>query len=149
MTPIGPRSEGVLGGGGFEPVQTRAMTRRDFADVRRWHRTAALRARDAGFDIVYCYAAHGLTLPMQLLSRRHNDRTDEYGGIARATACASCASSSRTPRTPSATTAPWPCASPSTSCVGPEGITHDGEGREIVAMLAELPDLWDVNVAGW
>ena len=80
LTPIGPRSEGVLGGGGFEPRQTRAMTKRDIADVRRWHRNAALRARDAGFDIVYCYAAHGLTLPMQMLSRRHNDRTDEYGG---------------------------------------------------------------------
>ena len=25
---------------------------------------------------------------------------------------------------------------------------RDGEGREIVALLAELPDLWDVNVAG-
>jgi dimethylamine/trimethylamine dehydrogenase len=31
---------------------------------------------------------------------------------------------------------------------GPEGITAEGEGREVIAMLAELPDLWDVNVAG-
>ena len=31
---------------------------------------------------------------------------------------------------------------------GPEGITSEGEGREIIEMLAELPDLWDVNVAG-
>ena len=37
----------------FDPVQACAMTRRDIADVRRWHRQAALRARDAGFDIVY------------------------------------------------------------------------------------------------
>ena len=148
MTPIGPRSEGVLGGGGFEPVQTRAMTRRDFADVRRWHRAAALRARDAGFDIVYCYAAHGLTLPMQLLSRRHNDRTDEYGGslenrvrflreIIEDTKDAvghDCAVAVRLAVD---------------ELVGSEGITHDGEAAEIVAMLAELPDLWDVNVSGW
>ena len=31
---------------------------------------------------------------------------------------------------------------------GPEGITSEGEGREVIEMLAELPDLWDVNVAG-
>ncbi|NIP76564.1 MAG: NADH:flavin oxidoreductase, partial [Xanthomonadales bacterium] len=31
---------------------------------------------------------------------------------------------------------------------GPTGITHDGEAPEIISMLAEIPDLWDVNVAG-
>jgi len=31
---------------------------------------------------------------------------------------------------------------------GPAGITSEGEGRDVLAMLAELPDLWDVNVAG-
>jgi hypothetical protein len=31
---------------------------------------------------------------------------------------------------------------------GPSGITHDGEACDIVALLAELPDLWDVNVSG-
>lgn len=148
LTPIGPSSQGVLGGTGFEPAQTRAMTRQDFADVRRWHRKAALRARDAGFDIVYCYAAHGLTLPMQLLSRRHNDRTDEYGGslvnrvrflreIIEDTLDAvgdDCAVAVRLAVD---------------ELLGPDGITHDGEGAEIVAMLAELPDLWDVNISDW
>jgi dimethylamine/trimethylamine dehydrogenase len=33
--------------------------------------------------------------------------------------------------------------------VGPEGITSEGEGREVIEMLAELPDLWDVNVSNW
>ena len=33
--------------------------------------------------------------------------------------------------------------------LGDEGMTHDGEAREIVSMLAELPDLWDVNIAKW
>jgi dimethylamine/trimethylamine dehydrogenase len=33
--------------------------------------------------------------------------------------------------------------------MGPEGIAADGEGREIVEMLSELPDLWDVNVSNW
>jgi dimethylamine/trimethylamine dehydrogenase len=148
MTPIGPRSEGVLGGGGFEPVQTRAMTKRDFADVRRWHRTAALRARDAGFDIVYCYAAHGLTLPMQLLSRRHNDRTDEYGGslVNRVRFLRELIEDTKEAVGDDCAVAVRLAVD---ELVGPEGITHDGEGREILELLAELPDLWDVNVAGW
>ena len=33
--------------------------------------------------------------------------------------------------------------------LGNDGITHQGEGYEIVSMLAELPDLWDVNISGW
>jgi dimethylamine/trimethylamine dehydrogenase len=148
LTPIGPSSQGVLGGTGFEPVQTRAMTRGDFADVRRWHRKAAQRARDAGFDIVYCYAAHGLTLPMQLLSRRHNDRTDVYGG--------SVVNRVRFLRELIEDTLDAvgdDCAVAVRLAVdellGPAGITHDGEGAEIVGMLAELPDLWDVNISDW
>ena len=31
--------------------------------------------------------------------------------------------------------------------IGDDGITFDNEGREVVEMLAELPDLWDVNVS--
>src|SRR6476661_3278482 len=34
----------------------------------------------AGFDIIYCYAGHDLSLPMHFLQRRRNDRLDEYGG---------------------------------------------------------------------
>ena len=33
--------------------------------------------------------------------------------------------------------------------LGPEGITYDGEGHDVIALLAELPDLWDVNVSNW
>ncbi|MDH3919722.1 MAG: NADH:flavin oxidoreductase, partial [Rhodospirillales bacterium] len=64
----------------YDPVQARAMDKQDIADLRRWHRTAALRAKRAGFDIVYVYAAHALSGLQHFLSRRHNDRGDEYGG---------------------------------------------------------------------
>ena len=40
---------------------------------------AALRARDAGFDIVDLYGGHGYG-PMQWLNPYYNKRTDEYGG---------------------------------------------------------------------
>jgi dimethylamine/trimethylamine dehydrogenase len=33
--------------------------------------------------------------------------------------------------------------------MGPAGITHDAEARDVIGMLAELPDLWDVNISAW
>jgi len=61
------------------PQQTRAMDREDIRNLRRWQVDAAKRAMRAGFDIVYCYAGHGY-LPFQFITRRWNQRSDEYGG---------------------------------------------------------------------
>ena len=33
--------------------------------------------------------------------------------------------------------------------IGSAGLTHDGEARDVVEMLAELPDLWDINISNW
>jgi len=33
--------------------------------------------------------------------------------------------------------------------MGPAGIAHDGEARDVIGMLAELPDLWDINLSTW
>jgi dimethylamine/trimethylamine dehydrogenase len=74
-SPIGVRSMP----GRTEPIQSRRMDRRDIRAFRRWHRDAALRSRDAGFDIVYVYPTHGYLLT-EFMSRELNDRTDEYGG---------------------------------------------------------------------
>ncbi len=133
---------------GYAPTQARAMRKSDLDDYRRWHRNAALRARRAGFDIVYVYAGHGLSLPMHFLQSRHNHRTDEYGG--------SLVNRVRLLReviedTKDAVGAD--CAVAVRIAVdelrGADGIQHDLEGREIVEMLAELPDLWDVNLSDW
>jgi dimethylamine/trimethylamine dehydrogenase len=132
----------------YEPVQARAMDKRDIKNLRRWHKQAALRARDAGFDIVYVYAGHDMSLPMHFLSKRHNQRSDEYGGslenrvrlfreLIEETKDAvgdKCAVAVRLAVD---------------ELLGDSGITGDGEGREIVAMLAELPDLWDINISNW
>ena len=61
------------------PIQSRAMDKRDIRNLRQWQVDAALRAKRAGFDIVYVYAGHDY-LPFQFISRRHNTRGDEYGG---------------------------------------------------------------------
>ena len=129
------------------PVQTRAMDKGDIRDLRRWHADAARRAQQAGFDIVYVYAGHGY-LPMQFLSARTNTRSDEYGGSlenrvrllrelieeTKEAVGARCAVAVRIAVD---------------ELLGEAGITAEGEGREIVEMLAELPDLWDVNISDY
>jgi len=145
---LAPRSMGTVGGSGYDPVQTRRMDKEDIRNVRKWHRDAALRAKRAGFDIVYCYAGHGMTAAIQFILKRYNDRTDEYGGslenrvrffreLIEDTKDAvgdTCAVAVRFAVD---------------ELLGDDGLTHQGEGCDVVAMLAELPDLWDVNVSGW
>jgi dimethylamine/trimethylamine dehydrogenase len=145
---LAPRSMGTLGGSGYEPVQTRRMDKEDIRNVRKWHRQAALRAKQAGFDIVYCYAGHGMTVAMQFIVRRYNDRTDEYGGSLENRVRFLRELIEDTKEAVGDT-----CAVAVRFAVdellGEDGITHQGEGYDVIAMLAELPDLWDVNVSGW
>jgi dimethylamine/trimethylamine dehydrogenase len=61
------------------PWQCARMDLDDIRQFRGWHRAAALRAKQAGMDIVYVYAAHSYLLG-QFLDREMNGRTDEYGG---------------------------------------------------------------------
>ncbi len=133
---------------GTDPWQARGMSKADIRELRGWHRAAAQRARTAGFDIVYVYAGHQLGLPMHFLSRRFNDRSDEYGG--------SLANRARLLRELIEDTKDAVgdrCAVAVRLAVdellGPNGMTHDGEAPELISMLAELPDLWDVNLSAW
>ncbi len=139
--PLGVRSMPNLAG---NPFQTRAMDLKDIRNLRRWHRDAALRAREAGFDIVYVYATHGYLLG-QFLSPVHNQRTDEYGG--------SVENRIRLVRELIEETKD---AVGDTCAVAVRMAADDGTGtpeqpvsedrREMFSILAELPDLWDVNV---
>jgi dimethylamine/trimethylamine dehydrogenase len=129
------------------PSQARAMTKHDIREYRRWHREAAIRGQRAGMDIIYVYAAHDLSLAMHFLQRRRNQRSDEYGGslenrvrllreVLEDTKDAvgdTCAVALRFA---------------TEELLGPGGVEL-AEAKEIVAMLAELPDLWDVNLAAW
>ena len=140
-------SRGLVGGSGYEPGQSRAATKDDLKQIRKWHRNASIRARKAGFDIIYCYAAHNLTLAFHLLSK-DNDRVDEYGG--------SLENRTRFFReliedTKDAVgdTCAVAVRFAVDELIGADGMQFDGEAHDIVAMLAELPDLWDVNVSSW
>ncbi|MCC6471713.1 MAG: NAD(P)-binding protein [Alphaproteobacteria bacterium] len=143
--PFAPSARPVYG---ILPVTARAMDKSDIRAVRRWHRQAALNARKAGFDIVYVYAGHDLALPMHFLARRHNHRTDEYGGSLENRARLLRELIEDTHEAVGDT-----CAVALRIAVdellGTDGITSGGEGREVVEMLAELPDLWDVNISAW
>lgn len=145
---LAPISMGTLGGSGYDPVQTRRMDKEDIRNLRKWHRAAALRAKRAGFDIVYCYAAHGMTVPIQFILKRYNDRTDEYGGSLENRVRLLRELIEDTKEAVGDT-----CAVAIRFAVdellGDDGLTQQGEAPDVVAMLAELPDLWDVNISNW
>jgi dimethylamine/trimethylamine dehydrogenase len=128
-------------------AKSRPMDRQDIREFRRWHVDAARRAKSAGFDIVYVYAGMGYG-PYQFLLPWMNKRTDEYGGslqnrvrlmreiveemkeaIGQTCAVAVRFSTDELLKVP--------------------GETLQSEAHEIISMLSDLPDLWDVKSASW
>jgi len=123
-------------------VTPKAMEKEDIRRVQADWGTAAGRAREAGFDIVYVYGAHSY-LPMQFLSPFYNRRTDEYGGslenrarfwlelleITREAVDGECVVASRI----------------AVEALGPAGVEID-DALAFVRLADHLVDLWDVNV---
>jgi len=122
---IGARSRPA---GALYPVQCRAMDKRDIRELRKWHVDAARRAKQA---------------LAQFLSPE-NQRSDEYGGSlenrvrlvrelledTKEAVGETCGIALRL----------------ATSSGGPDGKPDTEEKREVVALLADLPDLWDLSV---
>lgn len=129
------------------PWQTRRADKRDIKDIRRWHKEAAQRAVTAGHDIVYVYATHNYFLS-QFLWADHNARSDEYGG--------NIENRVRLVREIIEDTLDavrGQCAVAVRFAVD-QGLSETGtsavdETREMLALLADLPDLWDLNVYDW
>jgi dimethylamine/trimethylamine dehydrogenase len=131
----------------MDPVQARAMTRRDIRDLRRWHRAAALRARRADYDLVHVYAGKLFGGPMFFLSRRYNTRGDEYGGCLenRARLLRELLEDTRDAIGDRCAVA---CRISVDELIGPEGL-HAAEARDLIGLLAEIPDLWDLTLSSW
>ena len=130
------------------PKQARKMSKKDIVDFRRWHRNAALNAKEAGFDIVYVYAGHGMSVAQQFILPNMNTRNDEYGG--------SLENRIRLTRELLEETVDAigdSCGVAFRFAVdelkGKDGMQFQEEGKAVVELLAEHPDLWDVNVSDW
>jgi len=130
-----------------DPYQSRAMTKSDIRDLRGWHRDAALRAKDAGFDIVYVYATHHYLLS-NFLNPTLNTRGDEYGG-----------SQENRMRLVREIIEDTKDAVGDSCAVAVRFAIDDGGGQdgapvhadrmEMFEAMAELPDLWDINVENY
>ncbi|MDG1995467.1 MAG: hypothetical protein P8J14_03150, partial [Emcibacteraceae bacterium] len=145
IAPMGPSANPVLS---FDPIQARAMDKQDIKDLRTWHKDAAKRAVTAGYDIVYVYAGHNLTLLMHFLSSRYNSRTDEYGGSLknRARLMKEILEDTKDVVGDQAALAFRFAVD---ELMNTDGIRCEEEGREVVEYLSDIPDLWDVNISDW
>lgn len=130
-----------------DPVQARAMDKQDIKDLRRWHKNAFLRAKQAGFDLVCLYGAHGFGVIQHFLSKATNQRTDEYGG--------SLENRSRLMRE---------LIEEGRDAIGDTcGLTlrisldemisdlgfSNAEVRDMIEMNGDIPDLWDLAHGAW
>jgi dimethylamine/trimethylamine dehydrogenase len=125
-------------------LRPRAMDRSDIQALLGWQAEGARRAARAGFDIVYVYAGMGY-LPYEFLLPEYNQRTDEYGGsianrvrlvrelleVTRDAVGQRCAVALRISLE---------------ELRGRPGTTAESEAHEVVALLADVPDLWDVKM---
>lgn len=130
-----------------DPIQARAMDKQDIKNLRRWFVNAFKRCKEAEFDLVCLYGAHGFGIFQHFLSRMTNHRADEYGG--------SLENRARFVRE---------VVEDAHNTIGDkmaitlrlslEELTGDlgfanSELRDFVEMHADLPDLWDFAHGAW
>jgi dimethylamine/trimethylamine dehydrogenase len=130
----------------YVPAQSRDMTLEDIAQFRAAHRAAVARAIEAGYDLIYVYAAHDRALPMHFLSARYNQRSDHYGGSIenRMRLLRELLEDTREEVARRAAVAVRFAVHDFNGTV-----TMEQEGKAVLRALGELPDLWDVNVSPW
>jgi dimethylamine/trimethylamine dehydrogenase len=116
----------------------------DIAMVQQYYVDAALRAREAGFDIVYVYGAHSY-LPLQFLSPYYNKRKDKYGGSLENRARFWLETLEKVRRAVG-----HDCAIATRFAVdtlyGESGVEVENDGMKFIGMADPLVDLWDVDV---
>ncbi|OBC04183.1 NADH:flavin oxidoreductase [Mycobacterium sp. 852013-50091_SCH5140682] len=144
--PLGPQNLPVVSWN-YDPVQAREMTKSDIADMRYWHREAVRRSLQAEYDIIYVYAGHAIGGLHHFLSRRYNNRSDEYGGSIenRARLLREILEDTREMCDGKAAVA---CRISVDELLGDDGITR-AEIEDVIGMLGEHPDLWDFVLGSW
>ena len=144
-TPLGPSAQPVKS---YAPVQARAMDKADISDYRRLAPQGGAAGEEGGLRhrLLLCRAQHHAAhaFPAEAAQSPHRRIRRQPG---EPVGCS--ARSSRIPRRRSAIAAPLSCALRSTNCWGPTASPARPRARDVVEMLAEMPDLWDVNVSDW
>ena len=130
-----------------DPVQARMMSKADIATLRGWHRQAVRRALRAGFDVVYVYAGHNLSVLQHFLSPRYNARTDEYGGslVNRARLLREIMTDTREECEGRAAVA---CRLSIAEVPDGAGVPRP-EADELIGLVDDLPDVWDFVLGNW
>ncbi len=130
-----------------DPVQARALGKREMVDLRRWFVNAAKRSKNAGFDLICLYGAHGFGIFQHFLSRATNQRSDEYGG--------SLENRSRfvrevvtDMREAVGDTMAITLRVSLDESLGEQGFSN-AEVRDYIEMHKDLPDLWDLAHGTW
>ncbi|MCP4983938.1 MAG: NADH:flavin oxidoreductase [Gammaproteobacteria bacterium] len=145
VAPVAPSP--IMAYGNY-PGQARGISKREIADLRRWYIGAALRAKKAGYDIIYVYAGHDLSILQHFMKPSYNRRTDEYGG-----SLENRVRLAKEVLTDTREAVGDQCAVAfrfaTEELLGADGLQVSGESQDIVGMLAEIPDLWDVNISDW
>lgn len=130
------------------PMQSRAMDKADIKAYREMHKDAVRNAMRAGFDMISIYVRAGSSLNGIFLSAQMNSRSDEYGG-----SLENRARLTREVLEDTKELVDGKCAVAirytADELKYDDGTTNRAESEDFVSMLADIPDLWDVNAATW
>ena len=124
----------------------REMDIDDIKKVQRYYVEAAIRACDAGFDIVYVYGADSY-IPLQFLSKYYNKRTDQYGGSFRNRARFWVETLEQVRKAVGHDMAVVVRFAVDT-LMGPAGVEVEDDAMKFVEFADDVVDLWDVNLCG-
>ncbi len=125
-------------------LRPKTMDKADIRSVLEWQAEGARKARSAGFDIVYVYAGMGY-LGYEFLLPEYNHRTDEYGGsienrvrfvrelieVTKDAVGKDCGVALRVSLE---------------ELRGRPGRNQPSEAHELIELLADVPDLFDVKM---
>lgn len=128
-------------------IKSRPMDKSEIREFRKWYVEAAIRAKAAGFDIIYIYCGMGFG-PSQFLQKKLNKRSDEYGGSfenrirlmreviedVKEAVGESCAVAVRYS---------------TDDMLKVPSENYPSEAHEVIATLSDLPDLWDIKSSDW
>src|SRR6202451_1711520 len=124
--------------------RSKAMDKTDIRNLLRWQAEAARKAKRAGFDIVYVYAGMGY-LPYEFLLPEWNNRSDEYGGGV-ANRVRIVRELLETTRDAAGGNSPVALRISLEELRARPSERAASEAHEVVELLADVPDLWDVKM---